>query len=75
MESLFILRYEALVRGKMEYAVEYKERIYICKTEKERDMFLRCGTLFAYFLLTRMFSCTNMCIRLEMNLPSTASIN
>ncbi|XP_035472613.2 adenylate kinase 9 isoform X1 [Scophthalmus maximus] len=34
-------RYEALVRGKMEYAVEYKERIYICKTEKERDMFLR----------------------------------
>ncbi|XP_072219011.1 adenylate kinase 9 [Leuresthes tenuis] len=34
-------RYEALVRGKMEYAVEYRERIYIFETKQKQDMFLR----------------------------------
>ncbi|XP_038592648.1 adenylate kinase 9 isoform X2 [Micropterus salmoides] len=34
-------RYEALVQGKMEYAVEYRERIYIFETKQKQDMFLR----------------------------------
>ncbi|XP_026196504.1 adenylate kinase 9 isoform X2 [Anabas testudineus] len=34
-------RYEALVRGKMEYAVEYRERIYILETKQKQDKFLR----------------------------------
>ncbi|XP_034555304.1 adenylate kinase 9 isoform X2 [Notolabrus celidotus] len=34
-------RYEALVRGKMEYAVEYRERIYIFETKQKQDQFLR----------------------------------
>ncbi|XP_063352163.1 adenylate kinase 9 [Pelmatolapia mariae] len=34
-------RYEALVRGKMEYAVEYREQIYIFETEEKRDKFMR----------------------------------
>ncbi|XP_040920922.1 adenylate kinase 9 [Toxotes jaculatrix] len=34
-------RYEALVRGKMEYAVEYRERIYIFETRQKQDKFLR----------------------------------
>ncbi|CAB1435475.1 unnamed protein product [Pleuronectes platessa] len=35
-------RYEALVRGKMEYAVEYRERLYVFRSNQEQDMFLRC---------------------------------
>ncbi|XP_056260814.1 adenylate kinase 9 isoform X1 [Seriola aureovittata] len=34
-------RYEALVRGKKEYAVEYRERIYIFETKQKQDKFLR----------------------------------
>ncbi|XP_056150135.1 adenylate kinase 9 [Lampris incognitus] len=34
-------RYEALVRGNMEYAVEYRERIYILETKQKQDKFLR----------------------------------
>ncbi|XP_034755963.1 adenylate kinase 9 isoform X2 [Etheostoma cragini] len=34
-------RYEALVLGKMEYAVEYRERIYILETKEKQDKFLR----------------------------------
>ncbi|KAI3363735.1 hypothetical protein L3Q82_001351 [Scortum barcoo] len=34
-------RYEALVRGKVEYAVEYRERIYIFETKQKQDKFLR----------------------------------
>ncbi|XP_051264627.1 adenylate kinase 9 isoform X2 [Dicentrarchus labrax] len=34
-------RYEALVRGKMEYAVEYRERIYIFETKEKQAKFLR----------------------------------
>ncbi|XP_071335378.1 adenylate kinase 9 isoform X3 [Trachinotus anak] len=34
-------RYEALVRGKSEYAVEYRERIYIFETKQKQDKFLR----------------------------------
>ncbi|KAE8286847.1 Adenylate kinase 9 [Larimichthys crocea] len=34
-------RYEALVRGKLEYAVEYRERIYIFETKQKQDKFLR----------------------------------
>ncbi|KAM4633800.1 adenylate kinase 9 [Polymixia lowei] len=34
-------RYEALVRGNMEYAVEYRERIYIFETKQKQDKFLR----------------------------------
>ena len=35
------LRYEALVRGNMEFAVEYRERIYIFETKQKQEMFLR----------------------------------
>ncbi|XP_070781653.1 adenylate kinase 9 [Enoplosus armatus] len=34
-------RYEALVRGKVEYAVEYRERIYVFETKQKQDKFLR----------------------------------
>ncbi|XP_032398949.1 adenylate kinase 9 isoform X3 [Etheostoma spectabile] len=34
-------RYEALVQGKMEYAVEYREHIYILETKQKQDKFLR----------------------------------
>ncbi|XP_044232196.1 adenylate kinase 9 isoform X1 [Thunnus albacares] len=34
-------RYEALVRGNMEYAVEYREQIYIFETKQKQDKFLR----------------------------------
>ncbi|XP_044026265.1 adenylate kinase 9 isoform X2 [Siniperca chuatsi] len=34
-------RYEALVRGKMEYAVEYRKQIYIFETKQKQDKFLR----------------------------------
>ncbi|XP_024863203.1 adenylate kinase 9 isoform X2 [Kryptolebias marmoratus] len=34
-------RYEALIRGKMEYAVEYKERIYVFQTKQKQEQFLR----------------------------------
>ncbi|XP_028996681.1 adenylate kinase 9 [Betta splendens] len=34
-------RYECLVRGRMEYAVEYRERIYVCETKQKQDKFLR----------------------------------
>ncbi|KAK1889504.1 Adenylate kinase 9 [Dissostichus eleginoides] len=34
-------RYEALVRGKMEFAVEYREQIYIFETKRKQDKFLR----------------------------------
>ncbi|XP_074541277.1 adenylate kinase 9 [Halichoeres trimaculatus] len=34
-------RYEALVRGKMEYSVEYRERIYIFETKQKQETFLR----------------------------------
>ncbi|CAL8315928.1 unnamed protein product [Lota lota] len=34
-------RYEALVRGNMEFAVEYRERIYIFETKQKQEMFLR----------------------------------
>ncbi|XP_063757950.1 adenylate kinase 9 [Eleginops maclovinus] len=34
-------RYETLVRGKMEFAVEYREQIYVFETEQKQDTFLR----------------------------------
>uniref|UniRef100_A0A8C6T3N0 Uncharacterized protein n=1 Tax=Neogobius melanostomus TaxID=47308 RepID=A0A8C6T3N0_9GOBI len=34
-------RYEALVQGKMEFAVEYREQIYIFENKLKQDMFLR----------------------------------
>ncbi|KAM7395370.1 hypothetical protein PAMA_006910 [Pampus argenteus] len=34
-------RYEALVRGNVEYAVEYREKIYIFETKQKQDKFLR----------------------------------
>ncbi|XP_053192664.1 adenylate kinase 9 [Scomber japonicus] len=34
-------RYEALVRGNVEYAVEYREQIYIFETKAKQDKFLR----------------------------------
>uniref|UniRef100_A0A3Q3Q5R8 Uncharacterized protein n=2 Tax=Monopterus albus TaxID=43700 RepID=A0A3Q3Q5R8_MONAL len=34
-------RYEALVPGKPEYAVEYRERIYIFESKQKQDKFLR----------------------------------
>ncbi|KAM9840260.1 adenylate kinase 9 [Aulostomus maculatus] len=34
-------RFEALVQGNMEHAVEYRERIYIFETKQKQDKFLR----------------------------------
>ncbi|XP_035294322.1 adenylate kinase 9 [Cricetulus griseus] len=34
-------RYEALVPGNIQYAVEYRERIYICESEEKLQKFLR----------------------------------
>uniref|UniRef100_A0A673XQZ8 Adenylate kinase 9 n=1 Tax=Salmo trutta TaxID=8032 RepID=A0A673XQZ8_SALTR len=34
-------RYEALVRGSVEYSVEYREKIYIFENEQKQDRFLR----------------------------------
>ncbi|KAF7230651.1 adenylate kinase 9 isoform X1 [Nothobranchius furzeri] len=34
-------RYEALIQGSLEYAVEYKERIYICESKQKQDTFMR----------------------------------
>ncbi|XP_026878248.2 adenylate kinase 9 isoform X1 [Electrophorus electricus] len=34
-------RYEALVRGNVEFAVEYREKIYIFETEEKQNKFLR----------------------------------
>lgn len=55
MEMFFflLLRYEALVQGKIDYAVEYKERIYIFHTKQKQDMFLR---------LDRNWFCTNISV-------------
>ncbi|XP_041832401.1 adenylate kinase 9 isoform X1 [Melanotaenia boesemani] len=39
-------RYEALVQGRMEYAVEYRERIYIFETSQKRDRFLRAPEIY-----------------------------
>ncbi|XP_065820230.1 adenylate kinase 9 [Labrus bergylta] len=39
-------RYEALVRGKMEFAVEYKERIYIFETKQKQEKFVRTPETF-----------------------------
>ncbi len=38
---LFTCRYEALVRGKTEYAVEYRNKIYIFENEKKQEQFLQ----------------------------------
>ncbi|XP_067338079.1 adenylate kinase 9 [Channa argus] len=39
-------RYEALVRGNIEYAVEYRERIYIFETKQKQDKFLRSPDMY-----------------------------
>lgn len=46
----FVPRYEALIQGKMEYAVEYRERIYIFETEQKREKFLRFEAFCVLFL-------------------------
>lgn len=65
MEGVFVRRYEALVRGKMEHAVEYRERIYIFETKQKQDKFLRCGAvslnISECFLFTRFIQlCTSI---------------
>ncbi|KAJ0026849.1 hypothetical protein NQD34_017849 [Periophthalmus magnuspinnatus] len=39
-------RYEALAHGNMEYAVEYRERIYVFETEQKRAKFLRTPEMY-----------------------------
>ncbi|XP_067273783.1 adenylate kinase 9 [Pseudorasbora parva] len=39
-------RYEALVRGNMEYAVEYRNRIYIFESEKKQEKFLQSPDIY-----------------------------
>nr|XP_055042295.1 adenylate kinase 9 isoform X3 [Misgurnus anguillicaudatus] len=39
-------RYEALVRGKMEYAVEYRNKIFILESEKKQEEFLRLPEIY-----------------------------
>ncbi|KAL0967755.1 hypothetical protein UPYG_G00256470 [Umbra pygmaea] len=40
-------RYEALVRGNIEHAVEYQERIYIFENKQKQDMFLRSPEMYS----------------------------
>ncbi|KAI7799765.1 adenylate kinase 9 [Triplophysa rosa] len=39
-------RYKALVRGNLEYAVEYRNRIYIFENEKKQEQFLRSPQIY-----------------------------
>ncbi|TRY98900.1 hypothetical protein DNTS_026558 [Danionella cerebrum] len=39
-------RYEALVRGNMEYAVEYQNKLYIFESEKKQEQFLRSPEIY-----------------------------
>ncbi|KAM3602818.1 uncharacterized protein V6R79_011333 [Siganus canaliculatus] len=39
-------RYEALVQGKMEHAVEFGERIYVFETKQKQDKFLRTPEIY-----------------------------
>ncbi|CAB1435476.1 unnamed protein product [Pleuronectes platessa] len=39
-------RYEALVQGKMEFAVEYREQFYFFRSKREQEMFLRSPETF-----------------------------
>ncbi|XP_062407393.1 adenylate kinase 9 [Sardina pilchardus] len=39
-------RYEALVRGNMEFAVEYREKMYSCEREEKQERFLRMPELY-----------------------------
>lgn len=45
---LLVLRYEALIRGNMAYAVEYRERIYVFETKQKQDKFMRSGLIYWY---------------------------
>ncbi|XP_032441534.1 adenylate kinase 9 isoform X1 [Xiphophorus hellerii] len=39
-------RYEALVRGTMEYAVEYKKKLYIFETKQKQEKFMRMPEIY-----------------------------
>ncbi|KAK7907798.1 hypothetical protein WMY93_016410 [Mugilogobius chulae] len=39
-------RYEALVRGNMEFAAEYRERIYVFETKQKQEKFLRTPEMY-----------------------------
>ncbi|XP_016527420.1 adenylate kinase 9 isoform X2 [Poecilia formosa] len=39
-------RYESLVRGLMQYAVEYKEKLYIFETKEKQEKFMRTPELY-----------------------------
>ncbi|XP_014328191.1 adenylate kinase 9 isoform X2 [Xiphophorus maculatus] len=39
-------RYEALVRGTMEYAVEYKKKLYIFETKEKQEKFMRMPEIY-----------------------------
>ncbi|XP_054876008.1 adenylate kinase 9 [Poeciliopsis prolifica] len=39
-------RYDALVRGMMEYAVEYKEKLYIFETQEKQEKFMRMPEMY-----------------------------
>ncbi|XP_076129296.1 adenylate kinase 9 [Alosa pseudoharengus] len=39
-------RYEALVKGNMEFALEYREKMYTCESEEKQERFLRMPELY-----------------------------
>lgn len=43
-------RYEALVRGKIEYAAEYMQKIYVFDTDQKRHKFMRFGYLCMFLI-------------------------
>lgn len=54
LKRVFLSRYEALIQGKVELAVEYREQIYFFASRQKQDKFMRCRALWfsSWFYLT-----------------------